>query len=82
MLTFMPFTLGAVWTRTEYFGQGSSTSILDDLSCTGSESSISQCTYTEVRDFRAAGCYHNRDVVMVCYGIQLPPKSTCTQFLK
>ena len=82
ILTFMSFTLGAVWTHIQYFGLGSSTSILDDLTCTGTESSISQCTYTEVRDFRAARCYHYRDVMMVCYGIQLPPKSACTQFLK
>ena len=65
------FIVGAVWNEYYYqlFGQGSSSSILDDLICTGSESSISQCSYTEVRDFSAAGCYHNRDVEMICYGI-------------
>ena len=64
-------TVGAVWNEYYYqvFGQGSSSSILDDLICTGSESSVNQCSYREVRDFSAAGCYHNRDVEMICYGI-------------
>ena len=61
--------LGAVWNRTQYFGHGSSNSILQDLTCTVSETSISQCTYTEVRDFSAAGCYHHEDVQVLCYGI-------------
>ena len=62
--------IGAIWSRSRrVFGQGTTNSILDDVTCTGSESSISQCTYTEVRDFSAAGCYHSDDVEMICYGI-------------
>ena len=62
--------IGAVWNSSvsHYFGLGSSTSILDDLSCTGTESSISQCTYTELKDFADAGCHHYDDVGVICYG--------------
>ena len=72
MLIFFSIVGAVESLYTQHFGQGSSSSILDDLVCTGTESSISQCTYTVVRDFSAAGCYHSHDVQMICYGILLP----------
>jgi len=46
-----------------YYGSGAGLIWLDDLQCTGSESSLVNCTH---RGWRVHDCDHNRDASIVC----------------
>ncbi|KAI4901971.1 hypothetical protein NFI96_006073 [Prochilodus magdalenae] len=48
-----------------YFGQGSGPVLLDDVACSGSESSITACP-NEV--FGKHNCYHHEDAGVICSG--------------
>ena len=44
-----------------YFGQGTGSIMLDDLGCTGSEATLTNCSYSS-----AHNCYHFEDVGVSC----------------
>ena len=48
-----------------YFGQGTGPIWLDDLSCSGSELTLLQCSH---RGLGSHNCSHNEDVSVRCYG--------------
>ena len=50
-----------------HFGQGSGNIVLDDLSCTGSETSLFDCSYLGVNNHN---CGHSEDAGVTCSGTQ------------
>ena len=51
-----------------YFGEGNGTIYLDDVECTGSESSLLSCShYMYLSDHNY--CFHDEDVGVICYDI-------------
>ena len=51
-----------------YFGQGSGPIWLDDVGCTGSESTLVNCTHLGINITRS--CSHSEDAGVSCYGVQ------------
>ena len=45
------------------FGEGSGSILLDDLACTGSESSLASCSHSELN---SNSCGHDEDAGVVC----------------
>ena len=58
---------GAIAYRYAHFGQGSGPILMDDVSCTGSESSLINCTY----DRYTGDCGHHEDAGVRCQCKQL-----------
>jgi hypothetical protein len=52
-----------VATEGGYFGPGSGLTLLDDVRCQGTESSISQCRH---RGWGISNCEHSEDVGVIC----------------
>ena len=53
-----------------YFGQGTGLVILDDVTCTGSETTLVKCGHLGVGNTRS--CSHSKDAGVRCY----PPGNT------
>ena len=51
-----------------YFGQGSGPIWLDDVQCTGSESTLASCGHLGINITRS--CSHREDAGVRCYGTQ------------
>jgi hypothetical protein len=49
------------------FGPGSGLTLLDDVKCQGTESSISQCQH---RGWGVNNCGHSEDVGVICNGVK------------
>ncbi|XP_039543054.1 deleted in malignant brain tumors 1 protein-like [Pimephales promelas] len=49
-----------------YFGRGSDPILLDDVKCTGSESSLTQCAHSPIHD-----CRHQEDAGVICLAMRL-----------
>uniref|UniRef100_A0A3B3ZDL6 SRCR domain-containing protein n=1 Tax=Periophthalmus magnuspinnatus TaxID=409849 RepID=A0A3B3ZDL6_9GOBI len=50
-------------TKEAHFGEGSGLIWLDDVSCSGNESSLTQCGH---REFGSNNCYHSEDAGVIC----------------
>ncbi|XP_039463665.1 deleted in malignant brain tumors 1 protein-like [Oreochromis aureus] len=60
--------------RPSHFGIGTGQIWLDDVSCSGSESSLTECQH---RGFGTHDCTHSKDAGVICLGIRLAgPQST------
>ena len=51
-----------------HYGQGSGRILLDDVQCTGSESSIMHCKHSGIHRHN---CHHSEDIGIVCAGMYL-----------
>ena len=51
-----------------YFGQGSGSILLDNVTCTGSESTLANCSHLGINITRS--CSHFEDAGVRCYGEQ------------
>ncbi len=54
-----------------YYGQGSGPIWMNDLECTGSESSLAECPFGGWKDWSKWGCAHWMDVSVECRGVLL-----------
>uniref|UniRef100_A0A9J8DAL7 Si:dkey-21h14.10 n=1 Tax=Cyprinus carpio carpio TaxID=630221 RepID=A0A9J8DAL7_CYPCA len=61
--------------RAAHFGPGSGKIWMDDVICSGSESSIFDCSKTKMGDHN---CGHSEDVGVICSGIRLLGGSRCS----
>ena len=61
----MYFTSGAIARSSAYFGQGSGSILLDDVQCTGNETSIFSCSHNSIGSHN---CDHSKDAGVVCFG--------------
>ena len=61
------FYWGSAYTGA-YFGQGSGPILLDDVTCTGNEATLSNCGHLGVGNTR--NCDHSEDAGVRCYNIQ------------
>ena len=61
----MSFPLGAVAVRRAFFGMGRSDQIIlmDDVSCSGEESTLLNCSHVQTSD-----CDHSEDAGVICSG--------------
>lgn len=56
----------AVPVRSAFFGQGTGTILLDDLSCTGTEQTLLNCT--NGNRLSSSNCDHSEDAGVKCQG--------------
>ena len=62
------FCIDAVARINAYYGQGTGPILLDDVSCTGTESRLISCTY----DSNTADCSHSEDAGVRCNNTRKP----------
>ncbi|XP_060073519.1 deleted in malignant brain tumors 1 protein-like [Ylistrum balloti] len=66
-------TVGAYSRSRAFFGQGTGQIWLDDLRCSGNESSISMCSH---RPWGLNNCHHTEDIGVVCSATTTPAITT------
>ena len=57
------FSTASTYKRNAFFGQGSGNIVLDDVTCTGTETSIHNCGH---RGYLSHNCGHHEDAGVVC----------------
>ena len=65
MITYL-MCIGAIPVTNGYFGRGTGPVHMTGVDCTGSEESLTQCSY--VNGIGATNCYHAKDVGVMCKG--------------
>lgn len=67
---FAPTYVGAVPVKGAFFGQGSGNILLDNLSCTGSEQTLFNCTHRNNMPLTlfSNDCNHTEDAGVKCQG--------------
>ena len=65
-MSHLSLCLGAVFIGNSFFGAGKGTIFLDDVICSGSESTILQCSHLNIGH---SDCAHREDVSVHCSGI-------------
>ena len=73
-LSALTYREGAVLQYTSCGGDDSVTIWLDDVSCTGTESGLSECSH---RGWGSHNCDHNEDVGCRCYDEEFNGDRTC-----
>ena len=65
-VSHLSLCLGAVFIGDSFFGAGNGAIFLDDVICSGSESTILQCSHLNIGH---NNCAHREDVSVHCSGI-------------
>lgn len=65
------FTSDVLPVRSAFFGQGSGDVLLDDLTCTGNEQTLLDCTNRSNRPLLSSDCDHSEDAGVKCQGMYL-----------
>ena len=63
MLLRIIFAIGSIAVRGNQYGPGVGLIYLDDLECSGTESSLLDC---EHRGLSVSNCYHHQDAAVIC----------------
>lgn len=59
----------ALWAKYDaFFGQGTGAVLLDEVACSGDESSLEQCSH---QGLGTHDCYHKEDAGVICEGAHL-----------
>ena len=65
----IPAATGALPVKQAYFGQGSGDILLDDLTCSGREQTLLNCTTRTNKPLSSNNCDHTEDAGVKCQGL-------------
>lgn len=78
----LPNALHNAWAQDQaFFGPGSGMIVFDDIDCTGEESEISQCSYSDPGSNRNPQCDHFSDASVMCGEMEPDGKTIRLYFL-